>query len=184
MNQILVQSLTKRLPRSSTLNSRVITPILNRPSAQTDEIGIYPSSPKSNKFSSKAAKSKKNKEKNVDEGVSLKDEQMQMVIRCLDAPMPPKPQLTDEQKEKHFNAGRNYVIGKFKNHNEMNHDLACKIKLKQHAIKMLPKDEGTTWKEEALKIDEDSFPPLWRNIPTDFPPMEGFDAEKFMDEEK
>jgi len=136
----------------------------------------------SRSFSAAKAKKKKNKgaDSKLDEG-SKKDPEIQMLIRCIDTPQPPKPKLTDEQKERHYNAGKNYVIGKFNEHNALNHDLACKIKLKQHAIKLLPKDEGTTWKEDALKIEvtRESFPPLWRNIPTEFPPIPGFNPEEF-----
>lgn len=140
-------------------------------------------------FCAAAAKSKKKKKKDgvskLEEG-SKKDPHIQMVIRCLDAPHPPKPRLTDEQKEKHYNAGRNHVIGRFKEHNERYHDLACKLKLKHHAMNMLPKDEGTVWREKALFIDTDiaSFPPLWRQIPTDFPPIPGFDPEQFIEEDR
>lgn len=136
-------------------------------------------------FAAVGTKKKKQKVAVQEENIG-KDPHVQMIIRCLDAPYPPKPQLTDEQKEQHYNAGRNYVIGRFKQHNELYHDLACKIKMKQHAIKLLPEDEGTNWKEEALKIDEDpdSFPPLWRDIPTDYPPIPGFNPEEFVEEDR
>ena len=131
------------------------------------------------------AKKKKKKQNDSSDDPSIKgDPELQMVIRCLDTPQPPKPNLTDEQKSKHFEIGRNYVIGNFKQHNEIRHDLACKIKLKNHAKNLLPRN--TMWKEEALKIDSnpDSFAPYWRPIPTDYPPISGFNVDEFLEKEK
>ena len=78
------------------------------------------------------------------------------------------------------------MIGKFKQHNELNHDLACKLKMKNHAIKLLPKanDEHFGYlKKAALTLDEDMVPPYHRPIPVDTPPIPGFDPSKFMDDE-
>ena len=80
-----------------------------------------------------------------------------------------------------FEIGRQYVIGKFKRHNELNHDLTCKIKMKMFAVKMLPR--GTRWKEEALKITDEG-PPLYRHIPLDTPPIPGYKVSDWVRKEE
>lgn len=73
-------------------------------------------------------------------------------------------------------------------HNDIHHDLACKIRLKEHAIRMMPRntDELGYLRTEALKIDSspESMPPLYRSIPFDTPPIEGYDASQFLDEDE
>ena len=105
---------------------------------------------------------------------------LQMMIRCVDTPNPPKVVVSKEEMARRHEIGRNHVIGQFKQHNDLHHDLACKIKLKRHAIKMIPRN--SMWKEEALQIDnsEEGMPPLWRTIPTDFPPIKGLNPDDFI----
>jgi hypothetical protein len=81
---------------------------------------------------------------------------LQLILAALDAPMRQEPALSQEERDRRFQIGRNYVIGKFREHNEIHHDLACKLQLKKHAINMLPKKSKL--REEALRID-DSGPP-------------------------
>lgn len=90
------------------------------------------------------------------------------------------PPASPEEMARRAEIGRNYVIGKFKRHNKLQHDLACKIKMKNHAIRMLPRD--TMWKEEALKVDVtgEGMVPKWRRIPVDTPPIPDFDISKFI----
>lgn len=102
---------------------------------------------------------------------------LDMVLRSLDAPMRKPPEISPEEQERRKEIGRNYVIGCFNEHNERNHDLSCKIKMKQHAVSMLPKRSKI--KEEALKIS-DEMPPTWRKVPTWTPPIENFDPEMFL----
>ena len=100
---------------------------------------------------------------------------------------PSKP--SKEEAERRYNLGRNYVIGNFKRHNEIHHDLSCKIKMKDHAIKMLPRDNDEKFgylKAQALSIsiDPEHMPPFYRPIAVDTPPIKGFDASKFINEEE
>lgn len=101
---------------------------------------------------------------------------LKLIMACLDAPMKKEGPIPDEEKERRYKIGRDHVIGRFKQHNEMAHDLTCKMRLKAHAINMLPKN--TKLREQALKIS-DEMPPKWRNIPVWTPPIEGFDPEEY-----
>lgn len=120
-------------------------------------------------------KKKVKKKKKKDDGE--RDSVTELFMRAYDAKPKPIPPASDEEMARRFEIGRNYNIGTWKEHNELSHDLACKLRMKHHAIKMLPKD--TMWEEEALKEDEDG-PPLWRPIPLDTPPIPGFDPSIFM----
>ncbi|KAL7511394.1 hypothetical protein ACHAXN_008364 [Cyclotella atomus] len=125
-----------------------------------------------------------------------------MVVAALDAPYIGPPPASEEEMQARYHIGRNYVIGMFERHNEHNHDLAVKIRMKRHAVRMLPKkgqigdclvemkdEEGTgektsvygRWREEAMKIDDWPGPPEWRPIPMWTPPIPGFDIEQYME---
>lgn len=106
-----------------------------------------------------------------------RSKEFELVVACLDAPMKQEPSITEEEKIRRYNIGRNYVIGRFREHNKIDHDITCKIKMKQHAIKMLPKNSKI--REEALKISNE-MPPPWRNIPVWTPPIPDFDPSKFI----
>lgn len=110
---------------------------------------------------------------------SEKDRLTQILIRAIDAKPREEPTPSKEEAGRRHEIGRNYVIGNFKRHNEVNHDMACKIRLKNHAIEMLPKDSMI--REEALKIsmDDESCPPISRLIPMETPPNPGFKASDF-----
>jgi hypothetical protein len=139
---------------------------------------------------------------------SAEKRMLDIMIRAHDATPLELPPATSEEMERRYNIGRNYVIGCFKKHNELNHDLAVKIRMKRYAIKMLPREGidlgdaatttttttavgGTTsgqssrsmygrWKEEALKINYNFGPPEHRHIPMYTPPIEGFDVNQYM----
>ena|ERR1711865_847046 len=121
--------------------------------------------------------SKKVKKKN-DTGRSR---DLQILLDCLDAPKAKPPLPDEEETNRRRIVEKNYTIGKFKQHNAENHDVACKMKLKKHAINMLPK--GTALKQRALEIDDKS-PPRWRIIPAWTPPIPGFDPSEFMIKEE
>ena len=112
---------------------------------------------------------------------SLENKRYNMILGALDAPVTKPPPASPEEMERRHQVGRNYVIGQFERHNEMQHDLACKIKLKNHAIKMLPK--GTKLRAEALEEDDEG-PPAWRHIPVWTPPIPGFDPDEFMEQDE
>lgn len=128
----------------------------------------------------KAQKVKKKKKKKgaSGEGSGGRDKQLELVLRALDAPKTRPPPADDEEMARRYQVGRNYNIGCFERHNEMQHDLACKLVMKQHAIKMLPKDSKI--REEALSVDygltklgpnDPLVPPLEQPIPREFPPV-------------
>lgn len=112
---------------------------------------------------------------------SADDKILKTMLACIDAPVKKEGPIPDDEKARRANIGRNYVIGCFQQHNAIEHDLTCKIRLKEHAIKMLPKN--TKLREEALKISPE-MPPNWRNIPVLTPPIEGFDPELYDQEEE
>lgn len=103
-----------------------------------------------------------------------------MVLAALNAPKSYPPPASEEEMKRRFLVGRNHVIGTFQEHNEHEHMIACKIRLKHHAIAMLPKKSRI--KKEAMKIDSGG-PPPWRHIPVWTPPIEGFNSEEFSGED-
>jgi len=104
-------------------------------------------------------------------GGSASDKIQNTLMACLDAPKRKAPRASEEEMARRSEIGRQYVIGKFRRHNEINHDISCKIKMKIFAVKMLPR--GTKWKEEALKVTNEG-PPLHRKIPLLTPPIPGY----------
>lgn len=145
------------------------TPLLA--SSQSTSIRWFSEKPEKRKTNVK--KKKKGKQKDA----AGKDRYLDLILRSLDAPISSPPKPSPEVAQENYEIGRNYVIGMFERHNALQHDLACKLKLKDFAIKMLPKN--TRLKEEALKIDK-SVPPLWRPIPNDTPPIPDFDPSQFI----
>lgn len=119
-----------------------------------------------------------------DSGEEKGDRLTNILIRAINSRPRPRPKFTPEEYAKHYEYGRNYVIGRFQVHNEINHDLACKIRLKEHAIRMMPRrdDKLGYLREKALEVDddEDSMPPMYRPIPLDTPPVEGYDVSQFV----
>lgn len=102
------------------------------------------------------------------------------MLAALDATATKEPPISDEEKARRAEIGRNYVIGRFKQHNRMDHDLSCKIKLKKHAIRMLPRNSKL--REEAMKFSDEQ-PPAQRNIPVWTPPIPGFDPTLYSSQE-
>mmetsp|Transcript_9307 Transcript_9307/g.13914 ORF Transcript_9307/g.13914 Transcript_9307/m.13914 type:complete len:150 (+) Transcript_9307:66-515(+) len=117
-----------------------------------------------------------------------RDRVKNILVAAIDAEPTPRPDFTKEDAAKHFEIGKNYVKGKFQVHNEIHHDLACKIRMKNHAINMFPRttDELSYLRETALYIDDDddTMPPLYRSIPLDTPPIDNFDATRYMSEKE
>ena len=126
-------------------------------------------------------------ERGQDEEGAKGDRLTNILIRAIDAKprTPPKP--SKEEAEKRQKIARAYTIGSFKQHNEMQHDLACKLRMKNHAIDMLPKydDEKLGYLKEAamtVSIEKEFMPPYHRPIAVDTPPIPDFDPSKFMSE--
>merc|ERR1712238_437539 len=110
----------------------------------------------------------------------IRDRLTDVMIRAIDAKPRIPSVLSEDEKKRRYIIGRNHVIGGWQRHNENAHDLACKIRMKKHAIKLLPK---SSWlKDEAITIDmsESALPPIYRPIPVDTPPIPGFDPSEHM----
>lgn len=108
-----------------------------------------------------------------------------ILMRAIDSRPRPRPKLSEEEAAKNYEIGRNYVIGRFKQHNEIHHDIACKIRLKEHAIRMMPRntDEKLGYlRKAALEIDtsDEAYPPMWRSIPLDTPPIEDYNVSDYL----
>ena len=136
-----------------------------------------------NNFSDEAKKpirKVKKKEKKT-KGESGRARDLEVILAALDAPptMPPTPD--EDEKARREQILKNYTVGKFKQHNAENHDLNCKIRMKQHAMNMLPKDSKL--KEKAMEIDDEK-PPRWRHIPAWTPPIPNFNPKDFIGTEE
>jgi hypothetical protein len=125
-----------------------------------------------------AVKRPERKEFKFDDGeeVGGRDKNMDLVIRCLDAPIIHPPPPSKEEAARRYVVGRAHNIGMIELHNAREHDLSCKMRIKTHAISMLPRN--SMLKAKALEIEE-SYPPLWRPLPTLYPPIENFDPRVF-----
>lgn len=119
----------------------------------------------------------KKKEKKTTSGESGRSRDLELLLAFLDAPKVKAPPADEEETKRRELVRKNYNVGKFKQHNEENHDIACKLRMKSHAINMLPKQ--TALKEKALEIDEE-YPPRWRTIPAWTPPIPGFNPADYV----
>eukprot|EP00537_Pseudo-nitzschia_pungens_P014566 CAMPEP_0172384850 /NCGR_PEP_ID=MMETSP1061-20121228/2568_1 /TAXON_ID=37318 /ORGANISM="Pseudo-nitzschia pungens, Strain cf. pungens" /LENGTH=177 /DNA_ID=CAMNT_0013113631 /DNA_START=149 /DNA_END=682 /DNA_ORIENTATION=+ len=121
---------------------------------------------------------KKERKSSADTGRSR---DLELLLAFLDAPKIKPPPADEEETARRELVKKNYTAGKFKQHNEENHDIACKLKLKKHAIGMLPK--RTALKDKALEVDSE-YPPRWRTIPAWTPPIPGFNPSDYMGTEE
>ncbi|KAL7540927.1 hypothetical protein ACHAWF_006822 [Thalassiosira exigua] len=147
----------------------------------------------------KTAQKKVNKEKRGPSKADAKAKEMDanrmevLMAKAIDAPILKPPPPSPEERERRYNVGSNYNIGCFKQHNEQNHDLAVKIRMKRYAIRMLPREgqigdeevDGKSvygmWREEAVKLNDSWAPPDHRPIPMFTPPIEGFDPSIYLE---
>jgi hypothetical protein len=120
-------------------------------------------------------KAKKNKKSDGEKGGKARD--LEVILAALDADKTKPPPADEEESARREEIRKQYTIGRFKQHNEDNHDLTCKMRMKQHALKMLPRNSKL--KEQALEID-DTNPPRWRTLPAWTAPIPGFNPNKFM----
>lgn len=118
----------------------------------------------------------KKKEKKSKDSDHSRPRDLEIILSALDAPVTKPPPADEEELARRERIRKAYTIGKFKQHNKENHDLTCKLKMKQHALKMLPRDSKL--KEKALEVDSVG-PPRWRRIPAWTPPIPGFDPNRF-----
>jgi hypothetical protein len=120
----------------------------------------------------------KNKKKGKKSGDSEggREKSLDLIIRALDAKKAKPPAPDAEELARRHVVGRNHVIGRFEQHNAREHDLSCKIAMKQHAIKMLPRNSRL--KEKALDTEyqgDEVLPPMERKIPRADPPNPNVD---------
>mmetsp|Transcript_110539 Transcript_110539/g.319404 ORF Transcript_110539/g.319404 Transcript_110539/m.319404 type:complete len:155 (-) Transcript_110539:1577-2041(-) len=132
-------------------------------------------SPATTDITSRYFGSVKKKEKKS-KGDTSRPRDLEVILSALDAPVIKPPPADKEEIERREKIHKAYTIGKFKEHNDENHDIACKLKMKQHALNMLPR--STKLKEKALEVDNKG-PPRWRRIPSWTPPIPGFDPNQF-----
>lgn len=182
--------------------------ITTHPISTTPSLAALSSGVKTSPEEPRTAQKKVKKEKKGPSASKLKAKEMEgnrienLLTKAVDAPVLKPPPASKEEMERRYNVGRNYVIGCFRRHNELNHDLAVKIRMKKHAVKMLPRkgDLGDVtlesngvgeeesvygrWRDEAMKINDDWGPPDHRPIPMFTPPIEGFDPNLYMDQEE
>lgn len=117
----------------------------------------------------------KKKEKKP-KGDASRPRDLELVLAALDAPITKPPVGDEEEQARRERIRKAYTIGKFQQHNQENHDLNCKLRMKQHALRMLPRNSEL--KKKALEIDENG-PPRWRRIPAWTPPIPNFDPHQF-----
>ncbi len=117
----------------------------------------------------------KKKEKKP-KGDTSRPRDLELILAALDAPVTKPPPVDEEEEARREGVRKAYTIGKFKQHNNENHDINCKLRMKQHALKMLPRNSEL--KKKALEIDN-TGPPRWRRIPAWTPPIPGFEPHLF-----
>ncbi|KAL7536297.1 hypothetical protein ACHAXR_007062 [Thalassiosira sp. AJA248-18] len=174
---------------------------LIRPISTTQYLTALPSPPSSSD-EPRTAQKKVMKEKRGSSASVLKAKELkankntELMRKAFDAPFREPPKASPEEMERRHNIGRNYVIGCFKRHNEENHDLAVKIRMKKYALRMLPREGHLgddmvnekslygRWREEAMKINDLWGPPDHRQVAMHTPPIEGFDPSIYMDLEE
>ena len=126
---------------------------------------------------------KKKPPADTQEEISKDSKSYKMVLAALNAPVTKPPPASADEMERRYQVGRNYVIGSFEEHNELEHMLSCKIRMKNHAIKMLPRNsENSIIRKAALEIDDEG-PPVWRHIPVWTPPIKDFNPDDYLEEE-
>lgn len=124
------------------------------------------------------------------------DRMMDVLTRYIDADYKQPARKEDpppsaEEMERRYQIGRNYNIGTSKEHNVVMHDLACKLKMKNHAMKMLPRyshgvrPDLDKLREHALSVsmDDEFMPRPERGIPGETPPIPGFNMNELVDTE-
>mmetsp|Transcript_21889 Transcript_21889/g.28334 ORF Transcript_21889/g.28334 Transcript_21889/m.28334 type:complete len:186 (+) Transcript_21889:103-660(+) len=112
------------------------------------------------------------------------DKNLQLVLDALNAPIVKEPEISKEEEARREAILKEFTIQRFNHHNNVNHDLSCKIGMKLHALEMLPKNSKI--REDALAIADPDNEPEWMTPPTykipGSPPEEkgdGFDEFRF-----
>lgn len=160
--------------QSSVVTSNVLKRSLSLPLSSVSMRQRYPFSDDAKQRNSKVKK-KENKSKG--EVTTGRSRDLEVLLACLDAPKTKLPPADEEELARREAILKAYTVGRFKEHNQETHDIACKLRMKKHAINMLPKN--STLREKALEVD-DTSPPRWRRIPAWTPPIPGFDPSEFL----
>lgn len=121
----------------------------------------------------------KKKQKKVVVDDAAEGKRFKYMMDIVNAPKIKEGPISEEEKKRRFEIGRTYTIESFRRHNVLHHDLTCKIKLKNHAIKVLPR--GSKIKEHALSPNNEMFPDDFCNARW-FP--NGFDLSEYSLEEE
>jgi len=140
---------------------------------------------KRKKAQPKAPRNKTKHDKKESNVKSQYQKDLDNIIAALDAPIRYEPPITVEEQERRRQIVRNFCIGNFQRHNEMEHDLSCKMKVKLHAIRMLP--QQSKLKKAALDTDVGDEPPNWKGFPVWTPPIPGYnpmDYEEYMQDDE
>ena len=178
---------------------------LLRPISTTSPLSLALPAKKTSPEEPKTAQKKVNKEKKgpstakIEKADSAEKRMTDLLIKAFDAPSLVPPPASSEEMERRYNVGRNYVIGCFRRHNELHHDLAVKIRMKRYALRMLPRegidlgdaaradaDDGWSvygmWKAEALRLNDNWGPPEHRQNPMYTPPIERFNINQYINQ--
>uniref|UniRef100_A0A7S2RGK1 Uncharacterized protein n=1 Tax=Rhizochromulina marina TaxID=1034831 RepID=A0A7S2RGK1_9STRA len=99
------------------------------------------------------------------------------LMKICDAPKRRRPEFTEAQYKRHFEIGRRYNIETSRLHNREAWELQLKIDLKGAAMAALPAEQ------QAFASEVLDFFPLDFRHPTTTPPVQGFDASRFMSDE-
>jgi hypothetical protein len=68
---------------------------------------------------------------------AARSKDLDLILAALNAPMRLEPPISEEEKARRHEIGRNYVIGRFKQHNAIHHDLAWYVVATCHTIRIL-----------------------------------------------
>jgi hypothetical protein len=68
---------------------------------------------------------------------AARSKDLDLILAALNAPMRLEPPISDEEKARRHEIGRNYVIGRFKQHNAIHHDLAWYVVVTCHTIRII-----------------------------------------------
>jgi len=139
------------------------------------------------------AKKKKKKSKGGGNPSSGQDNQggsgtVKRLLKMMDSKPDHPPSQSREVMDRWFEIGRAYNVGMARSNNAVDHDLACKIRMKTLAMESLPPGDGVG--TEARRVDSfnpkdgSGSVPLWRHIMSDLPPIKNFDLNDYYKDEK
>jgi len=138
------------------------------------------------------AKKKKKKNKGGGNPSSGQDNQgasgtVKRLLKMMDSKPDYPPAQSKEVMDRWFEIGRAYNVGMARSNNAVDHDLACKIRIKTLAMESLPSGEGIGMEARRVESfnpkDGSGSVPLWRHIMSDLPPIKNFDLNDYYKDE-